>query len=269
MSRAIPRTSKFEKNRALHNMGDNKDKSEGCDDFLDLGARPGSRPSYDLELGRFAERVIEVVSNTPVRAFARDAGISDKSLREYMAAKTEPSRIALVGIASAGNVSVQWLATGYGKKELAHETTPGSPLVDEDFVMVPRYDVHGSAGHGAVIHSEQVVDYLAFRSDWVRNALGVAHKDLVLISVKGDSMEPTLSNGDLILVDISEQHVEDSAIYVLKNLDRLLVKRLQHKLDGTVVVKCDNRRYDSETYSPETASALVIVGRVVWAGRKL
>ncbi len=149
------------------------------------------------------------------------------------------------------------------------EGSQASALVAEDFVMVPRYDVHGSAGHGSVVHSEQIVDYLAFRSDWVRNTLGVAHKDLALISVKGDSMEPTLSNGDLILVDTGARRIEDSAIYVLKNGSGLLVKRLQHKLDGTVIVKCDNARYESEIYSAEAAVAVVVVGRVVWAGRKL
>jgi phage repressor protein C with HTH and peptisase S24 domain len=250
-------------------MQSKHDKSDSYTDLTQRDERPSLRPSYDLDLGLFAARVSEVVGDIKIRAFAHNAGISARSLSEYMAGDTEPSRLALVGIARAGNVSVQWLATGYGKKELSFDSTSESALAPEDFVMVPRYDVHGSAGNGAVIHSEQIVDYLAFRANWVRNALGVAHKDLVLISVKGDSMEPTLSNGDLILVDTGARRIEDSAIYVLKNGSGLLVKRLQHKLDGTVIVKCDNDRYESEVYSAEAAVAVIVVGRVVWAGRKL
>lgn len=141
--------------------------------------------------------------------------------------------------------------------------------VAQDFVMVPRYDVHGSAGHGAITHSEQVVDHLAFRGEWVRNALGVSQKDLALISVKGDSMEPTLSNEDLILIDMRKGCVEDNAIYVLQHNGDLLVKRIQRKLDGSVVVKSDNPRYDPETLNPEMAGRLVVVGRVVWSGRRM
>jgi len=105
--------------------------------------------------------------------------------------------------------------------------------------------------------------------DWVKNALGVSRKDLVLISVKGDSMQPTLSEGDLILVDTAVREFEDSAIYVLRKGDGLFVKRVHHKLDGTIIVKSDNQHYEPETYGPESAPAVQVVGRVVWVGRKL
>lgn len=139
----------------------------------------------------------------------------------------------------------------------------------DDFVMVPRYDVRASAGHGAVVHSEQVVDHLAFREEWVRNALGVSQKDLALITVKGDSMEPTLSNEDLILVDMRSQSIGDNSIYVLRNDGQLLVKRVQRKLDGTLVIKSDNAAYDPEVVDSKHAAKLRVLGRVVWAGRRL
>lgn len=119
------------------------------------------------------------------------------------------------------------------------------------------------------MHSEQVVDYLAFKADWVRNTLGVAQKDLVLISVKGDSMEPALSNEDLILVDMRKNRVEDNAIYVLQLNDTLLVKRIQHKLDGSLHVMSDNARYETEIVSAEGAVDLNVLGRVVWCGRRM
>lgn len=170
-------------------------------------------------------------------------------------------------------MSLDWLITGEGDERSSSAASRPEQLLGGDagdFVMVPRYDVHGSAGNGSVIHSEQIVDHLAFRAEWVRNALGVAQKDLALISVKGDSMEPTLSNGDLILVDTSARHVEDSAIYVLNSPKGLFVKRLQHKLSGEVVVKSDNAaQYEPEVYDPDAAALLSVVGRVVWAGRRL
>lgn len=139
----------------------------------------------------------------------------------------------------------------------------------DDFILVPRYDVRASAGHGALVSSEQVVDHLAFREEWVRNALGVAQKDLALITVKGDSMEPTLSNEDLILIDMRANSIGDNSIYVIRNDGQLLVKRVQRKLDGTIIIKSDNAAYDPETIDAKAGTKLKVVGRVVWAGRRL
>lgn len=137
------------------------------------------------------------------------------------------------------------------------------------YTLVPRYEVHASAGGGAIIHSEQIVDYLSFRTEWVRNALGAGVNDLALIDVKGDSMEPTLSDGDLILIDLRGDRIEDGSIYVIQNSGCLLVKRIQRKLDGTVIVKSDNERYEPDILRGDAAENIRVVGRVRWVGRKL
>lgn len=168
-----------------------------------------------------------------------------------------------------------WLATGEGemfqtsKTASSAEPSVASPSAPDGFILVPHYEVQASAGNGSLVHSEQIVDYLAFKADWVRNTLGVAQKDLALISVKGDSMEPELSNEDLILVDMRKNHVEDNAIYVLQLNGSLLVKRIQHKLDGSLHVMSDNPRYESEVVSAERAPELHVLGRVVWSGRRM
>lgn len=160
-----------------------------------------------------------------------------------------------------------WFPTGETEPWPNYEL-PARSLGDS-FILVPRYDVKASAGGGAIIHSEQVVDYLAFRSDWVKNTLGIPKENLALISVLGDSMEPTLSEGDLLLIDLRATHIQDNAIYVLSFNSSLLVKRIQQKLDRTVIVKSDNTIYDPEIITPDKLDSLVIVGRVVWYGRRM
>lgn len=139
----------------------------------------------------------------------------------------------------------------------------------EDYVQVPRYDVHASAGNGHVVHSEQIVDYLAFRTEWVRGTLGLTPRDLALVSIRGDSMAPTLSAGDLILIDTRSKQIGVDAIYVLEAAGELRVKRIQCRLDGTVVIKSDNPQYQVEVLGPDECSRLRIVGRVVWSGRRM
>lgn len=157
-------------------------------------------------------------------------------------------------------------ATGDGQ---GYKSAESSAPYNADFVHIPRYEVEASAGGGAVIHGEQVVDYLSFRAEWVRNSLGVSVRDLALISVIGDSMEPTLSEGDVVLLDMTTKGVMDGSIYALQLNGGLLVKRIQRKLDGSIVVKPDNPRYDTEIISEDSADLLKIIGRVVWVGRRL
>jgi len=136
------------------------------------------------------------------------------------------------------------------------------------YVQIPRYEVAASAGGGSVVQSEQLVDFIGFKEDWVRNVLGASAKSLALISVKGDSMEPTLSNGDLVLVDTLSRKIEANAIYVIQFWGALLVKRVQRKVDGTVIIRCDNPIYEPETVSGDLVEQLNVIGRVVWYGRR-
>lgn len=137
-----------------------------------------------------------------------------------------------------------------------------------DFVMVPKYDVHASAGNGSVIHDEAIVDHLAFKRDWIRQSLGLDPACLALIDVRGDSMTPTIDCGDLLLLDTRAEQPRSEGVYVINLNGTLLVKRVRIKLSGVVEIISDNPKYGSETISGEELERLVIVGRVVWHGRK-
>lgn len=139
----------------------------------------------------------------------------------------------------------------------------------DGFILLPRYEVQAAAGGGAVVHSEQVVDHLAFKRDWIVHRLRRNPTALILIEAIGDSMETTISDGDLLLVDTSEGQLRDNAIYALSMDGALLVKRLQRRMSGAVVVKSDNDRYEPEELTASEAEALRIVGQVVWHGGML
>ena len=133
-----------------------------------------------------------------------------------------------------------------------------------DYQLVPRSSAKPSAGAGMLIESEQIVDYLAFKRDWLSRVLGITHNDIVLVEVRGDSMADTLQDGDLVLIDRRQNTLDVSAVFVLRVNDALLVKRVQHNFDGSVTIKSDNSRYDPVTKSGRQLKDLQIVGRVVW-----
>lgn len=82
-------------------------------------------------------------------------------------------------------------------------------------------------------------------------------------------MEPTIRHGDLLLIDTGEPRVKDNAIYALLIEGDLVVKRVQRKLDGTLVVRSDNDAYPPEEIPAAESARLGVVGRVRWFGRSL
>jgi hypothetical protein len=138
-----------------------------------------------------------------------------------------------------------------------------------DYVVVPQLDVGASAGPGALPGEELALSHIAFDARWLRS-LGTGDPgQLSVIRVEGDSMAPTLADGDDILVDRGDAagRLRDG-IYVLRFEEALIVKRVALNPAGrTVSIRSDNPAYPGW---PDCDLASVdIVGRVVWTGRRL
>jgi Peptidase S24-like len=152
------------------------------------------------------------------------------------------------------------------------EALLGGPVgsgAEGGLVSVPRLDVGASAGPGSLDSEERRLGRIAFDRQWLRR-LGLGDREaLSVIRVQGDSMSPTLSDGDEILVDgaDSAERLRDG-IYVLRLDDALVVKRLAlGPAARRVSVRSDNDAYPSW---PDCDPATIeIVGRVVWVGRRL
>jgi phage repressor protein C with HTH and peptisase S24 domain len=88
---------------------------------------------------------------------------------------------------------------------------------------------------------------------------------LTAIEVQGDSMEPTLRDGDEILVDRSQRRLR-SGVHVIRLDDVLLVKRLAPAAGGAVEIISDNPAYGRAVRPHDEVE---LVGRVVWKGGRL
>lgn len=139
------------------------------------------------------------------------------------------------------------------------------------YVYLPLYDVHASAGNGHQVDHETVVDSLAFKEDWIRQELRARPADLNLIYVEGDSMEPDLRAGDIVLLDHTDTRASREGVYVIRMDGALLVKQLQRLPGGVVKVISRNAAYESFTVTMamvEEPNGFAVIGRVVWACRR-
>ena len=198
--------------------------------------------------------------------------VSLPTMNHYESGKRAPNSELLSQIAKTLGCDPGWLLTGEGQAEkkeaLLNEPISSSSI--NDFVLVPRYNIESSAGSGSVIHSEQLVDHLAFKASWVSKELGTDPKYLLLIHSIGDAMEPTFRSGDLLLVDRNKARMKGDGIYLINFDDGLIVKRLEWMMDGTVVIRGDNTNVSREqklTYIE--MEKLHLLGRVVWVGGKV
>lgn len=137
-----------------------------------------------------------------------------------------------------------------------------------DLVLVPKLAIGASAGPGASVDGEAVESEVAFDPRWLRD-LGADPRALSIIRVEGDSMAPTLGDGDDILVDGGDAAARlRDGIYVLRMDDVLMVKRIARAPGpGRVSVISDNPHYRSWDDLP--LSAIRLVGRVIWTGRRV
>ena len=132
------------------------------------------------------------------------------------------------------------------------------------WIGVPRLALGASAGPGAFPDREEPFGTFGVTAAWLRRH-NLNPAMLSAISVVGDSMEPTLRDGDEILVDQTPRAWRDG-IHVVRVDGALLVKRLETGRPGVLVLKSDNRLYDPIELSPRDAE---VIGRVVWKSGRL
>ncbi|EGD58982.1 putative phage repressor [Novosphingobium nitrogenifigens DSM 19370] len=136
--------------------------------------------------------------------------------------------------------------------------------VEAEWVDIPRLALGASAGPGTLALDEAESGRLRFSQRWLRT-LGLDPGQLSVIEVAGDSMEPTLHDGDEILVDRSPRPWRDG-IHVVRIDEVLLVKRLETGPAGTIRVMSDNPAYPRIERAYEDVA---IIGRVVWKGGRI
>jgi phage repressor protein C with HTH and peptisase S24 domain len=203
------------------------------------------------------------------KRLAELSGIPLSTFNDYLERGDLPISRALQ-IAKAAGVSIDWLCPvtpGAIAEESANYEASGP--VPAGYTLLPRYDVRAAAGAGAAVLSERIVDHLAFKTSWIVDEMGLNPRSLFLIMVVGDSMIPTLKNGDLALVDRGDPRFRDNAIYAIEVGGDLIVKRVQRRVDGRVVILSDNPVYKPDELSPEAAEGVNVIGRLVWAGGRL
>ena len=196
--------------------------------------------------------------------FAKLLGVSPAAVNQWVHPDKDKNvdDRHIPAIARITRKSEVWLLSGYGEKD---------DVLDESTISVPQIDVSASAGFGAMIfEDDQVLKRIDLDGPWLRRQCSFSHPDkLSVITASGDSMEPTISHGDFLLVDQGIDAIRSDSIYVAVVNGNLYVKRFQQTPRNTLLMISDNKTYSQFEIDP-SIDEIRVIGKVIyhWHGEK-
>jgi phage repressor protein C with HTH and peptisase S24 domain len=179
----------------------------------------------------------------------------------------KPNLTKLDHLAQALKVERNWLIHGMGE---VHGEEPIVEHPDESFVAIPSVAIRPSMGGGHLVEHEPAHGRpYHFQRSWIKQDLRSEPANLRIMHVEGDSMIPTLHDGDIVLVDLGRRAPTPPGIFVLHDGMGLVAKRLEH------IPNSDPPRVriisDNPLYKPYEGSGdeVNIIGRIRWFAREM
>lgn len=207
------------------------------------------------------ERMKEAVGAPTVKALAENLGVSSSSIGNWKSRGSIPITECMQ-IAETHNVSLDWLLRGQGDSQFVSKGSSSDGLGVNASTAIPLYDVEGAAGAGRSLDHETVIGSFQLDTDTVFQ-LGVNDVRLAGVRVRGDSMEPTLTDNDWVIVNLDEHSYMRGGVFLIWVSGELRIKRLQRVAGGAVLLISDNKLYEREMIAPDNMQDFSVLGRVV------
>lgn len=223
-----------------------------------------------------SKKILALVGGSSVQKWAEMHGLPKQTVHEWIKNDRLPMGANFDRLINATGLSKDWWIDE--KSDIPYDLKIGNHYIElktkqnvkeyknTDSLYIESYpEVRGAAGSGQLTPTDQVVINIAVNAaDW-RNYVGLDHKHIKVIAVHGDSMKPTLSHGDQVLVDTACHRFVDDAIYAIQQGDLTRFKRIKLRLDGSIEVKSDNDKegFKLEIYNATEAAEFKLIGRVI------
>lgn len=261
--------------------------------------RMGQRAFSDIAV---SERAKLALGSRTQSWLASETGISEKTLSDQMRKGIAKSEAA-VRIARALGVSVDWLLTGIQPgtlgQDIASDIHKGvaddiqsiatkamhdaiesgrAPYVKAiataeiealqsslDLVTVQEIDLAYGLG-GTFSDGPVEIQTLYFPRGWIEAITSTTPAMLTIARGRGDSMQPTIQDGDMVMIDRSQRVIrEQDAIWALTIGDFAMIKRVRAGGERIRILSDNASVPPDEVFHEE----INVVGRVIFIGRRL
>lgn len=218
-------------------------------------------------MSTLAERLKEALAQSGVKQIeiASLCKIAPASVSDWFTGKTKSIRSThLEKVANLLNVSSVWLSTGQG--EMKSQTVLAEDKVNnsDEWIEIPEYRIKFAAGFDQEPNLEELDSNhkAVYRRSWFIDKR-INPNDCKRFRVAGDSMEPLLLDGDVVLVNCAEKFIIDGRVYAFVFGNALRVKRLYSQIDRSILVCSENPNFADEKIPPDEVDQVKIIGEVI------
>lgn len=225
-------------------------------DDLDLDS-PGGRLKWARAQAGFASAA----------DFAARYGYNATSYRAYENNQNGFSKKALE-LADKLGVTARWLLEG-GDLGGDAETSGANELQARSMglALVPELELGYSMGGGSIFNDYRQTGFVPFQREWLRGFMRGTFADLFVARGEGDSMMPTMLDGDIVLIDTAQKSIDrQDRIWALSYGDLGMIKRVRRLPNGVYRITSDNPVVEPIEVADDE---MHVVGRVVWVGRTM
>ncbi|WP_368816374.1 helix-turn-helix domain-containing protein [Pseudomonas sp. I2] len=219
----------------------------------------------------FSDRVKRRMKKLGITAveLAETVGVSKGAVTHWTNGTNEAGGKRLVALAEALQCTALWLSSGMGDEEIGGDESPTDSPSERDYALIPQYSARGSSGKGYLNDHVEIKGGLAFKRDWLKG-MSLREENLRVMYNHGDSNWPTLSDEEVLLVDVSKIEPVNGKMYAMYDPDNeVIIKRLIRDMSGGWIIRSDNQdktRYPDMPISDDGMRGVEIIGRVVWRG---
>lgn len=132
-----------------------------------------------------------------------------------------------------------------------------------DCITVDYIHINPSCGNGTIVLAEADVTPVKIGREIIKNIWNSKPEDLKIFKASGDSMQETISDNDLLLIDLSKTDFRNGGIFLLTINNDWYIKRLRMRLTGELDIISDNPKYPIETLTSDTTAEIKVIGRVI------
>lgn len=186
----------------------------------------------------------------------KGCGVSSGTVTTWVKGPNQTiSGVNLMNAAKLLGVNPDWLATGRGNMSSTSESV--SKFDDESTSIEISNPSHSKSIKG-----------IKLSLAWVREkAAGANPNQLSIVFIDDDSMSPTVTQGDFIIINSNIRKFSNDGIYIINSNAGSFIKRIQKLLDGTYLIKSDNPSYEPQSIKALDLSKINIAGKAVsiWA----
>lgn len=212
----------------------------------------------------FGERLKELIGKRSGRSFAKELAISYSTLHNYLTEVSQPTLENLVRISKHTGTTVDWLATGllpkYKKDQALYKTDENDYRDIDDYRGIKLQINEPYANY----HSHKTAK---LELAWLQSR-GINAEECAIFTMSGDSMEPTIKDGDEIIINRGNTTLKEGKIVAFNTMGNILVRKVKIGLNSIELIS-DNEHYQPIVLNKDKLYQIQIIGQVVRCYRDL